>query len=168
MSWYRQLKFASIKLLHGTSSNFTQFDLLFAGQRDWSDDGIGVYLTPNATLAKSYAKNAVESRGGRPIVYLVEANVSNLANMDDTDLLSMISSNTGAPFPKELEPGKNQSRPEEESRNITEFLIASGYDGVVARNGNEYVIFDPSKINMLKSFDINNENDNMPYWLNGS
>jgi len=163
LNWYSLLKFAGIKLLHGTSSSFNQFDLSFAGQRDWGDYGVGVYLTPSDYMAKEYAAEAVKSRGGKPVVYLVEANVSSLANMDDPGLLSDVSKNTDAPFPKKLETGQKQSRPEQESRNITEFLIQLGYDG--ARHGKEYIIFDPAKINILKSFDLTSNINDVPSWL---
>jgi len=171
MNWYNLFKFAAIKLLHGTSSNFTEFDLSFAGQRDWGDYGTGVYLTTNDYMARSYAHESAKNHGGNPVVYLVEANVSNLANMDDPNLLSIISQETNAPFPKKLEPGKPQSRPEGESRDIREFLIKLGYDGVIVRDI-EYVVFDPAKIKILKAFDLTDNSgdltdnsDIVPFWL---
>lgn len=166
MNWYNLLKFAAIKLLHGTSSNFTEFDLSFAGRRDWGDFGLGVYLTRSDGLAKMYAQDSVKDYGGDPIVYLVEANVSNLADMDDPNLLSKVSNETSALFPKENKPGEPQSRPEQESRDITELLTRLGYDGVTLNDARECVVFDPAKIKILESYNLR-ENRTVPFWLSG-
>ena len=162
-NWYR-VKIAGKQLLHGTSSEFEEFDLSHAGRRDWGDYGVGVYLTINDTMAKSYAQESAQANGGHPVVYLVDADVSNLAPMDDPELLETVSRETGAPFPKTLTPGEKQTRPQVESQSIRDFLIEAGYDGVIVSNGWECVVFDPSKIKILKKFELGGE-QTIPFWL---
>jgi|6_EtaG_2_1085325.scaffolds.fasta_scaffold06269_8 GNAT superfamily N-acetyltransferase len=146
MNWYKQ---SSVRLLHGTSSEFEQFDLSFAGERDWGDFGLGVYLTRSDGVARSYADDAVKAKGGVPVIYEVEADVYNVANMDDPEIWSIISEKTGIIQEKVLIPGEKQSRPEQDSKVISEVLVSMGYDAAKGRNGYEWVVFDPSKIRIV-------------------
>lgn len=150
MNWLT--KIASQTLYHGTNVDLSQFDLSFAGQRDWGDLGIGVYLGRKPLFAEFYAEDAAKAKGGRPRVYEVRADISNTANMDDPQVLKQVQSCTNAPFPKQIEPGQGQSRPPQESREIAECIQSLGYDSASLYNGQEIVVYDPSKLHIVREY----------------
>ncbi len=148
MNWLKKISGTPYRgtLYHGSSSEFEQFDLSFAGQRDWGDYGVGVYLSADSSgLAREYAQEAVKQRGGNPLIYVVKANLSNVANFDE--LMEGIRS-CSVPEDKVNTPGEPQTRPECDSRAITEFMTSRGFDA--ARVGNEVVVYDSALLEVVK------------------
>lgn len=146
-NWFT--KVASVELMyHGTNRTFDSFDVSFAGARDWGDYGVGIYLSNRVGLAITYAHEAVKNNGGGdPVVYVVKANLSNVASFDE--LMEGIRS-VGAPEDKDTtiqESGK-QSRPEADSRNITAYMVSRGFDA--ARVGMQVVVYDPSLLSITR------------------
>jgi len=115
-------------LYHGTSHEFNNFDLHRAGERDFGDIGVGIYLTFHPRLAQMYAYESAKNSGGEPIVLVIKHTLKNIADLSDEKLLSQITQETGAPFPKKLDliAGK-QTRSHEESLAITHYLKKLGY-----------------------------------------
>lgn len=139
-------------LYHGTNSKFDSFDLSFAGSRDWGDYGVGVYLGTTPRLAISYAHEAVKNNGGVPVVCVVQANLTNIANFDE--LMEGIRS-VGVPQQKDTSQFRDdgmQSRPEADSRGITEFMTSRGFDA--ARVNTEVCVYDPSKLSIVRVVSI--------------
>lgn len=136
-------------LYHGTNKKFDSFDISFAGARDWGDYGVGVYLGTTPGLAVSYAHEAVKNNGGGvPVVCVVRANLTNVANFDE--LMEGIRS-VGVPQQKDTSQFRDdgmQSRPEGDSRGITEFMTSRGFDAV--RVGTEVCVYDPSKLSITR------------------
>ena len=124
---------------HGTGADFVQFDKTKISRKKL---GEGFYFAPNPASASRYAENSGVGMNVAP-VYLsikkpfdlsIEKN-NNLWKKYDTKELS------GKPFTDEL---KKQ-----------------GYDGVISKNGNEIVAFEPTQIKSINNkgtFDKNNPN----------
>lgn len=149
--WLTENVLGRRRLYHGTSGDFDQFDLTYAGTRDYGDFGIGIYLTPSSTLASMYANNAYKENGQEPFVYVVEHNLQNPANFDDPAFVKQVADALDIPFPKKLLPGSGkQSRPKEESLAITKYVTDLGYDSAVGRDGKEIVAYDPSKLRIVE------------------
>lgn len=161
MNWLT--KISSIRLLHGTSSSFDEFDLSHVGQRDFGDFGYGIYLTKKDGLAKAYAYESAKASGGEPVVLEVIADVTSMADFDDPELFNALTNETGVPAEKELFPGQKQTRPKADSLAIRDFLISRGFDGVYGRGRSEVVIFDSSKLRIVRKF--NADSDAIPFWL---
>ena len=123
-----------VTLYHGTNKTFDSFDLMFSGERDWGDWGLGVYLSPKPGLAVMYAEEAAKA-GGEAVVYVVEANLSNTAEFHE--LLESILA-VEAPEEKDttVTDGK-QTRPETDSRAIAEHMIGRGFDSAKSRSGDQ-------------------------------
>jgi len=136
-------------LYHGTNKRFDSFDLNFAGARDWGDFGIGIYLSSSSNLATVYAHEAVKNNGGgEPVVCIVKANLSNIASFDE--LMDCINS-IEVPIEKDLTNIKSdglQSRPEIDSRKITECMISRGFDS--AQVGQQFVVYDSSLLSITR------------------
>jgi len=136
-------------LFHGTNKKFDSFNISFAGARDWGDYGVGVYLSTTPGLAVSYAYEAVKNNGGgEPVVYMVQANLSNIANYDE--LMEGIRS-VGVPENKDPSIFRDdgmQSRPEGDSRGITEFMTSRGFDSAMV--GRQVVVYDPSLLTVIR------------------
>jgi hypothetical protein len=154
-------KIAYTRLLHGTAAEFGSFDLSFSGQRDYGDFGYGVYLTPSESMASSYATEAAQKTGGTPVILEVRVTALNFADLDDPSVWAGIEEATGAPKDKELTPGEPQTRPVEDSKAITEFLVSSGFDGAFGRGKNEVVVFDPSLLEVVRKYDLADQS--IPY-----
>jgi hypothetical protein len=148
-------------LYHGTAGDFDSFDLSFAGERDYGDYGIGVYLSPSATLARMYAYNASKRRSQPPLILKVEHHLQRTANFDDPEFQKQVAAETGAPFPKKLSAGGKQTRPKEESEAITRYLVSQGYDSATAYGGKEIVAYDPSKLQIVDKADP----ERASYWV---
>jgi hypothetical protein len=136
-------------LYHGTSYEFKSFNLQHAGERDFGDNGFGIYLTSNPRLAQIYAYESARNSGREPVVLVIKHTLKNIADLSDQKLLNQITQETGAPFPKKLDliSGK-QTRSHEESMAITRYLTKLGYDG--AKKGSEVVAYDPAKLEIIR------------------
>lgn len=152
MNWLQKTTagpYSGGNLYHGTNKTFDSFDISFAGARDWGDYGVGVYLGTTPGLAISYAHEAVKNNGGGvPVVYVVRANLTNVANFDE--LMEGIRS-VGVPEqkdPSQFRDDGMQSRPEDDSRGITEFMISRGFDA--AKVGTEVCVYDPSLLSITR------------------
>jgi len=145
MNWIQKISNDLYTLYHGTNKIFDSFDLSFAGARDWGDFGVGIYLSTRSSLACDYAWESVKHNGGNPVVYVIKANLSNVANFNE--LMKGIRS-VGAPEEKDVSYMQSglQTRPEIDSRAITEFMINHGFDS--ARVGEQVVVYDPSLLSI--------------------
>ena len=143
-------RYASRHYYHGTSGDFTEFELSEAGARDFGDFGLGIYLTPSSVLARTYAYASAKKTGREPKVLVVNVRVRKTADVDDPDLQKRIADATGAPFPKRLTGGP-QTRPRSEATAITRFLQSGGYDSALGRGGKELVVFDPHLLSIERS-----------------
>jgi len=63
-------------LYHGTNKSFDKIDINKAGEIVSADWGKGIYLTPSKSEALSYAKDATQIKGGKPIVknFIIDKN----------------------------------------------------------------------------------------------
>lgn len=135
-------------LYHGTNKTFDSFDLSFAGARDWGDFGVGIYLSNRATLAISYAHEAVKNNGGgEPVIYVVKANLSNVASFEELmEAIRSIEAPLNEDFP--AHPAGGQPRSEADSRTITEYMINRGFDA--AQVGVQVVVYNPSLLSVTR------------------
>ncbi len=151
MNWLQKLSSGPYNqiLWHGTNKQFDSFDLSFAGARDWGDFGVGVYLSDRASLAVMYAEEAVKNNGGgEPVVYKIQANLTNVADYDE---LMEVVRTVGSPENKDtsiIGPSGLQSRPEVDSRAITQQMVEKGFDA--ARIGIQFVVYDPSLLKVVR------------------
>ncbi len=135
-------------LYHGTNKNFGSFDLSFAGARDWGDFGIGVYLSSRSSLAISYAHEAVKNNGGgEPVVYVIKANLSNVASFDELmEAIRSIETPLNEDFP--AHPAGGQPRSKADSRTITQYMTSRGFDSAMV--GEQVVVYDPSLLSVTR------------------
>lgn len=135
-------------LYHGTNKNFGSFDLSFAGARDWGDFGVGIYLSTRATLAISYAYEAVKNNGGgEPVVYVIKANLSNVASFEELmEAIRSIEVPLNEDFP--AHPTGGQPRSEADSRAITQYMTSHGFDSAMV--GQQVVVYDPSLLSVTR------------------
>lgn len=150
MSWLTRISsgpHTGGSLYHGTNKTFDSFDLDFVGTRDWGDFGVGVYLSTRSTLAITYANEAVKHGGGEPVIYVIRANLSNVASFDE--LMEGIRS-VQVPEKKDTTrmPSGLQTRPEADSRAITQYMMSRGFDS--AQVGQEMVVYDPSLLSITR------------------
>jgi len=160
--WLCENEFTGRRIIyHGTAGDFESFDLDFAGERDYGDYGIGIYLSPSATLARMYAYDTAKRRSQPPLVLKVEHHLQKTADFDDPEFQTQVAAATGVPFPKKLTGGGKQTRPRAESEAITSHLTNQGYDSAMAYNGKEIVAYDPSKLRIIEKADP----EEAAYWV---
>ena len=147
MNWLKTA--SSMTVYHGSNKKFNAFDLSFAGARDWGDWGIGIYCSTSPTLAEIYAEEAVQKGGGKPYLYKVRANLRNIAT---EEVLYETIESVGLPINKVVIPGEPQTRPEMDSRQITEKMLELGFDAALRRSG-EMVVYDPSALKIVDMVD---------------
>lgn len=138
-------------LYHGSNQRFQEFDLQFAGRRDYGDLGIGVYLSTETTLAEIYAGETAAKFGGEPIVYLVQCDISKTADFSSNEIKNGLAQ-LNIPVEKDTTHliDNKQTRPQQESKMITDYLISQGYDSAMRFDGSgEIVVFDASKIKII-------------------
>jgi len=148
MSWLQ--KIAQIgTLYHGTNKKFDSFDLSFAGQRDWGDAGVGVYLSPSSRLAQSYAYDAVQQNGGEPVIYVVHNSLKNIANEDD---IRRCVDSLNIPFDKDTTVVDGRvSRPQVDSEAITRCMVDNGFDAARLRGPRgEVCVYNISLLKIVK------------------
>ena len=135
-------------LYHGTNKTFGSFDLSFAGARDWGDFGVGIYLSNRSSLAISYAHEAVKKNGGgEPVVYVIKANLSNVASFDELmEAIRSIETPLNEDFP--AHPAGGQPRSEIDSRTITDYMTSRGFDSAMV--GEQFVVYDPSLLSVTR------------------
>lgn len=129
---------------HGTSDQFTSFDLNSPNRKDSGWLGSGVYLTSNPETASAYA--TLKPGAGDPNVMPLYASLQNpyYATQADKERLQFISHNEG------MDAGRSASE------KWTQELKAKGHDGVILEYpasmvgeknaGREIVVFDPGKV----------------------
>ena len=150
---YDRRRTAGKRYYHGTSSDFDRFDLTKAGERDFGDFGVGVYLTPSAQLARSYAYASAKKTHREPKILAVRVQAHKTADLDDGPLQREISTTLEIPFPdKTLQAGAPQTRPRSEALAITEFLREKGYDSGLGRAGRELVVYDPRLLSIERVY----------------
>lgn len=137
-------------LYHGTARDFDEFSLDFAGERDYGDHGLGVYLTPSSRLAIIYAYDKAKAIKQPPIIMKVRHSLQKIADLDNPILQTQITNQLKIPFPKVLKAGVTQTRPKEESLAITQYLTSMGFDGATALHGREIVAYDPNKLQIVE------------------
>lgn len=117
------------ELFHGTRHVFDRFVLDHEGRKDFGWLGRGIYLTDNETIASMYAKQKKGPDSPRVLTVSVAPGKIYVASLRDKEKISAAG--------------------ESASRAFSEGLIRRGYIGAVLDHGNfgrEFVIFDPSKI----------------------
>lgn len=127
-------------LYRGTTNNS-----LSHNKRDNGDYGLGVYLTQTAF----YAEDAQKATGKEPIILVIEHTFTSTANFDDHAFSFQLFSSLGIPENKVILPGQPQTRPYNDSLQITKELIRLGYDSAIARNGYEVIAYDESKLRIV-------------------
>lgn len=153
-SWLRRVTqkvssgpYSEGSLYHGTNKTFDSFDLSFAGARDWGDFGVGIYLSSRSSLAISYAHEAVKNGGGEPIIYVIKANLSNVASFDELmEAIRSIEVPLNEDFP--AHPAGGQPRSEADSRTITQYMTSHGFDAAMV--GQQVVVYDPSLLSVTR------------------
>lgn len=136
-------------LYHGTARDFDEFSLDFAGERDYGDWGLGVYLSPSSGLARMYAYNKAKEIKQPPIVMRVRHQLQKSADLDSPILQAELTRLFGIPFPKVLKNGV-QTRPKQEAMQITQYLMSQGFDSAKAQYGREIVAYDPNKLQIIE------------------
>ena len=124
---------------HGTNKDFDSFDINKASR---SKLGEGFYFTPNPKSASRYAENAGIGMNIKP-TYLNIQNPFDLSIKENYELW------------KKYDTKKLSGKP------FTDALKKQGYDGVISKNGNEIVAFEPTQIKSINNkgtFDKTNPN----------
>lgn len=130
---------ATETLYHGTTREFSRFDLAHAGKRDSGNLGRAVYLSRTPRMAMDYAEDNVKRWGGTPTVLKVQARLGKVANLDSA-MRARLMRETGVSFPP-------QARDPERSEVLRRWFIEQGYDAV--DNGDEVAVFEPTKLRVL-------------------
>ena len=116
-------------LFHGTRHAFDRFVLDHEGRKDFGWLGRGIYLTDDETIASMYARQKKGPDSPRVLTVSVAPGKIYVASLRDKEKLSAAG--------------------ESASRAFSDGLIKRGYIGAVLDHGNfgrEFVIFDPSRI----------------------
>lgn len=130
------------RFYHGTSYEFTAFDLSKAGARDFGDYGYGVYLTPSARMAANYAWASAKKTKQPAKVIAVTVHLQKTADFDDPAFRTQVFESLGLPVDKALSGSGPQTRPRADSVAITKYMQGQGYDSGLARGGKELVVYD--------------------------
>lgn len=146
---------------HGTTKDFTEFDLSKAGSRNRADQGFagkGIYLTNSKEVANTFGtgKDIFKTEGKSGLGRIVETYLDPKSKVLEVNDFTELSDKLGLPRASERVTNvKLTDFINEQSPKIREKAMSMGYDAIKVDGGGvdkfgkqvyEMVVFDPSKI----------------------
>ncbi len=132
-------------LYHGTNGDRATLSSDKAGQRDFGNLGVGVYLSDSPELADRYAQATTEAHGGTPHTLNVVAHLTKTFDFGNKHSLAALSNATGVSFPI-------SANDKSSSAKVAEYLTGAGYDS--GKLGSEYVVYNSAKIHVHNSVQL--------------